>query len=59
MANPDQKTIQIDQAYKEIKEICKKLQKDSGSSNKEVKNLLMEIASLWGIEKEKNNFGFR
>ncbi len=59
MANPDQKTILIDQAYKEIKEICKKFQKDSGSSDKEVKNLLRELASLWGIEEEKNKFGFQ
>ena len=58
MANPDQKTILIEQAFKDIKEICKKFQDDSGSSNSEVKTLLREIASLWETE-EKNKFGFR
>ena len=58
MANPDQKTILIEQASKEIIEICKKFQDDSGSSNSEVKTLLREIASLWKTE-EKNKFGFR
>ena len=59
MANPDQKTILIEQAYKEIKEICKKLQDDSGSSDKDIKNLLTELAILWGTEEEENKFGFR
>ena len=59
MANPDQKTILIEQAYKEIKEICKKLQDDSGSSDKDIKNLLSELAILWGTEEEENKFGFR
>ena len=58
MANPDQKTILTEQAYEDIKEICKKFQDDSGSSNSEVKTLLIEIASLWQTE-EKNKFGFR
>lgn len=58
MANPDQKTILIEQAYKEINEICKNLQDDSGSSDKEIKNLLREISNIWDIE-EKNKLGFR
>ena len=58
MANPDQKTILIEQASKDIIEICKKFQDDSGSSNYEIKTLLKEIARLWEIE-EKNKFGFR
>ena len=58
MANPDQKTILIEQAFEEIKEICKKFQDDSGSSNSEVKTLLTEISSLWNTE-EKTKFGFR
>jgi len=58
MANPDQKTILMEQAIKEIKERCKQFQEDSGSSNSEVKGLLMEIASFWETE-EKNKFGFR
>ena len=39
MANPDQKTILIEQAYEEIKEICTKFQEDSGASDMEVKTL--------------------
>ena len=58
MANPDQKTILIEETSKEIIKICKKFQDDSGSSDSEVKILLREIASLWEIE-EKNKFGFR
>ena len=58
MANPDQKTILIEQTSKDIIEICKKFQYDLGSSNSEVKTLLREIASLWKIE-EKNKSGFR
>ncbi len=40
MANPDQKTILIENAYEEIKDICINLQKDSCASNLEVKSLL-------------------
>ena len=58
MANPEQKTILIEETSKDIIEICKKFQEDSGSSNSEVKTLLREIASLWKTE-EKNKFGFR
>ena len=50
MANPDQKTILLEQAYEEIKEICSKFQNDSGASDMEVKNLLRELAMVW--EKE-------
>ena len=57
MANPNQKTILIEQASKDIIEICKKFQYDSGSSNSEVKTLLREIARLWESE-DKNKFGF-
>ena len=58
MANPNQKTILIEETSKDIIKICKKFQADSGSSDSEVKNLLREIARLWEIE-EKNTFGFR
>ena len=57
MENPDQKTIIIDQTSKDIKEICKKLQNDSGSSNSEIKALLKEIGNSFETE-EKNKFGF-
>ena len=60
MANPDQKTILIDSAYKEIKKICINLQKDTNSSNLEVKSLLKLIIKDWEEkEEEKNSFGFR
>ena len=58
MANSDQKMVLIEETSKEIIKICKKFQDDSGSSDSEVKTLLIEIAKLWGIE-EKNTFGFR
>ena len=60
MANPDQKTILIDNAFEEIKNICIKLQKDSDASNLEVKSLLKLIMNEWdGKEQKKTGFGFR
>ena len=60
MANPDQKTILIDNAYDEIKKICINLQKDSDISNSEVKSLLKLIMNEWEEKKEqKTGFGFR
>ena len=50
MANPNQKTILIQEAYEDIKEICIKFQEDSGASDMEVKTLLRELARVW--EKE-------
>ena len=58
MANPDQKTILIEETSKDIIKICKKFQSASGSSDSEVKTFLREIARLWETE-EKNTFGFR
>ena len=58
MANPDQKTLLIEQTSKDIIEICKKFQDDSGSSNSVVSAVLREISFLWDTE-EKNKFGFR
>ena len=58
IANPDQKTILIEQTSKDIIKFCKRFQDDSGSSNAEVKILLREIAKLWETE-VKNKFGFR
>ena len=43
MANLDQKTTLIDNAYEQIKNICKNLQKDIGVSILEVKSLLKLI----------------
>ena len=50
MANPDQKTILLEQAYEEVKVICTKFQDQSGATDMEVKTLLRELARVW----EKN-----
>ena len=47
MANPNQRTILIEQAYKDIKEICIKFQEESGASEMEIKTLLRELARVW------------
>ncbi len=60
MANPDQKTILIDNALKEIKNICINLQKDTNASNSELKTLLKLIINEWEEKEEENTgFGFR
>ena len=60
MANPDQKTILIDNAFEEIKNICKNLQKDTDISNLEIKSLLKLIRNEWeDKEEQKTGFGFR
>ena len=47
MANPDQKTILIDNAFEEIKNICINLQKNTDASNSELKSLLKLIINEW------------
>ena len=49
MANPDQKTILIDNAYDEIKNICINLQKvtNANAPYLEVKSLLKLIMNEW------------
>ena len=60
MANPDQKTILIDNAFEEIKKICINLQKDADTSNSEIKSLLKLIMNEWEEkEEQKTGFGFR
>ena len=60
MANPDQKTMLIDNAFEEMKNICINLQKNADASNLEVKNLLKLLMSEWEEKQEqKNGFGFR
>ena len=54
MANPDQKTILLEDAYDEIKIICTKFQDESGASDMEVKTLLRELARVWGKETDEN-----
>ncbi len=59
MANPDQKTILIDNAFEEIKNICLKLQKETDASNSELKCLLKLIINQWEEkEEQKTGFGF-
>ena len=50
MANPDQKTILLEQVYDEIKIICSKFQEEAEATDMEVKTLLRELARVW--EKE-------
>ena len=60
MANPDQSTILIDNAFEEIKNICINLQKDTNASNLEIKTLLKLIMNEWEEkEEQKTGFGFR
>ena len=60
MANPDQKTILIDNAFEEIKNICINLQNDTNASNLEVKILLKLVLNEWEEKGEqKTGFGFR
>ena len=60
MANPDQKTLLIDNAFEEIKNICINLQKDTNASNLEIKSLLKLIMNKWEEkEGQKTGFGFR
>ncbi len=60
MANQNKKTILIDNAYEEIKNICINLQKDTDASNLEVKSLLKLLINEWEEEQEqKTGFGFR
>ena len=60
MANPDQKTILIDNAFEETKNICINLQKDTDVSNLEVKSLLIQIMNEWEEkEEQKTGFGFK
>ena len=47
MANPDQKTIFLKQAYDELQAICIKFQDESGVTDMEVKTLLRELARVY------------
>ena len=44
MANPDQKTILLEQAYDELKAICSKFQDEFGATDMEVNTILRELA---------------
>ena len=54
MANPDQKTILLQQAYDEIKEICTKFQDQSGATDMEVKTLLRKLARVYAKDIDNN-----
>ena len=47
MANPDQKTLLLEQAYDELKAICTKFQEWPGAIDIEVKTLLRELARAY------------
>ena len=46
-ANPDQKSILLEQAYEKLKAICIKFQDESGATDMEVKTLLRELARVY------------
>ena len=54
MANPDQKTILLEQAYDELKAICNKFQDQSGATDMEVKTLLRELARVYERDLDDN-----
>ena len=54
MANPDQKTILLEQAYDELKGICIKFQDESGATDMEVKTLLRELARVYEKDIDDN-----
>ena len=43
MANPDQKSIFLEQAYDELKSVFSKFQDESGATDMEVKTLLRDL----------------
>ena len=47
MANPDQKTILYEEAYKELNQICIDFQKNCGATDNDVRKLLKEILDQW------------
>ena len=54
MANLDQKTILLEKAYDELKEICTKFQDESGATDMEVKILLRELARVYEKDIDDN-----
>ena len=54
MANPDQKTIFLEQAYDELKSICTKFQDQSGATDREEKTLLRELARVYEKDIDDN-----
>ena len=54
MANPDQKTILLEQAYDELKAICSKFQDPYVAIDMEVKTLLRELARVYEKDFDDN-----
>ena len=54
MANPDQKTILLEQSFDEFKIICSKFKDESGATDMEVKILLIELARVWEKDIDEN-----
>jgi len=54
MANPDQKTILLKQAYEELNAICTSFQEQSGTTDMEVKTLLRELARVYEKDMDDN-----
>ena len=54
MANPDQKSILLEQVYDELKVICIKFQDESGATDMEVKTLLRELARVYEKDIDDN-----
>ena len=54
MANPDQKTVLLEEAYDELKAICTKFQDQSGATDMEVKTLLRELARVYERDIDDN-----
>ena len=54
MANPDQKTILLEQVYEELMAICTKFQNESGATDMEVKTLLRELARVYEKDIDDN-----
>ena len=54
MANPDKKTIFLEQAYDELKAICIKFQDESDATDMEVKTLLRELARVYEKDIDDN-----
>ena len=54
MANPNQKTILLEQVYAQLKAICTKFQDKSGATDMEVKTLLRELARVYEKDIDDN-----
>ena len=56
MTNINQKTILLEQAYDELKEICTKFQDESGATDMEVKTLIRELARVYEKDIDEDSY---